>query len=226
MLFRSWTKNFKLELPESKYSGGNNSHHGYSSSTIASDGHRLYVFFGKSGVYCLDLDGDQLWHADVGKGVTGWGSSNSPVIYQNLVLINASVESKSLVALDKLTGDEVWRVDGMRQSWNTPLLVNFGRGKVEAVVVVSGQILGLEPKSGKELWRSTGFGGYICPSPVAHDGIVYAIQGSAIAIRAGGRGDVSETHRLWETPGGSTVPSPVYHDGHLYWVRGDRKSVV
>ena len=48
----------------------------------------------------------------------------------------------------------------------------------------------------------------------------YAIQGSALAIRAGGRGDVSETHRLWETPGGATVPSPVYYDGHLYWVRG------
>lgn len=215
-----WTKKFQPQLPESKYSGGNNSYHGYSSSTIASDGERLYVFFGKSGVYCLNLDGDQLWHADVGKRVTGWGSSNSPVIYKNLVLINASVESGSLVALDKMTGDEVWRTGGMRASWNTPLLVDVPGGKTEAVVVVSGQILGFEPSSGKELWRSTGFGGYICPSPVAHGGIVYAIQNSALAIRAGGRGDVSETHQLWKTPGGATVPSPVYHDGHLYWVRG------
>ena len=55
---------------------------------------------------------------------------------------------------------------------------------------------------------------------MAHGGIVYAIKNSALAIRAGGRGDVSETHRLWETSEGSTVPSPVYHDGHLYWVRG------
>jgi outer membrane protein assembly factor BamB len=215
-----WTKSFKPELPESQYSGGNNSHHGYSSSTIASDGERLYVFFGKSGVYSLDLDGDQLWHADVGKGTTGWGSSNSPVIYKNLILINASVESRSLVALDKMTGEEVWRASGMRSSWNTPLLVDVLGGKTEAVVVVSGQILGFEPSSGKELWRSKGFGGYICPSPVAHGGIIYAIQGSALAIRSGGRGDVSKTHQLWETPGGATVPSPVYHDGHLYWVRG------
>jgi len=70
-----WTKNFKPALPESRYSGGNNAQHGYAASTPATDGKRLYVFFGKSGVYCLDLKGEEIWHANVGKGTHGWGSA-------------------------------------------------------------------------------------------------------------------------------------------------------
>ncbi len=215
-----WTKHFDAKQPESTYSGGNNSHHGYSSSTATSDGKHLYVFFGKSGVYCFDLDGNQVWHTSVGDRATGWGSSNSPVLYKNLVIINASVESGSVVGLNKTTGEEVWRYKGIQSSWNTPLLVDVPEGKTEVVVVSSGHILGLDPDSGDELWRCKAFGGYICPSPVAANGIVYAIQGSALAIRAGGRGDVTETNQLWQGRGGSTVPSPVYHEGHLYWVRG------
>ncbi len=215
-----WTKDFKALQPESTYSGGNNSQHGYSSSTPASDGRRLYVFFGKSGVYCLDLDGNELWNASVGGGATGWGSSNSPVLYKDLVIINASVESGSLVALNKQSGEEVWRAKGMRSSWNTPILVNLPQGETELVVVNSGHILGFDPDNGEELWRSEAFGGYICASAIAHNDTVYALQGSTIAIRAGGRGDVSKTHELWRTSGGSNVPSPVYHDGHLFWLPG------
>ena len=100
------------------------------------------------------------------------------------------------------------------------MLVNVPDGKTEVVVVSSGHILGIDADSGDELWRCKAFGGYICPSPVAANGIVYAIQGSALAIRAGGRGDVTETNQLWKGRGGSTVPSPVYHDDHIYWVRG------
>ena len=98
-------KDFEPKQPESRYTGGNDSRHGYASSTPLIDGDRLYVFFGKSGVYCLTLDGQQIWHADVGDKATGWGSSNSPVPFGNLVIINAAVESRSLVALDKHTGE-------------------------------------------------------------------------------------------------------------------------
>ncbi len=124
-----WTKDFKPVLPESKYGpGGNESQHGYSSSTPASDGKRLYVFFGKSGVYCLDLDGNEIWQAGVGTGTHGWGSSNSPLLYKNLVIINASIESNALVALDKNSGKEVWRAKKIDASWNTPVLVNAPDG--------------------------------------------------------------------------------------------------
>jgi len=216
-----WTKDFKPKLPESKYGpGGNESEHGYSSSTPASDGKRLYVFFGKSGVYGLDLDGKEIWHADVGTGTNGWGSSNSPVLYKDLVIFNACIESGSLVALDKNTGKEAWRAKGIRESWNTPVLVDVPGGGTELVLNESSAVIGFDPADGKELWRVKGFGGYVCPSVVAHDGVVYVLRDQVLAIKAGGRGDVTDSHVLWRGKGRSTVPSPVYYDGRLYWAYG------
>lgn len=216
-----WTREFKPTLPESKYGpGGNESQHGYSSSTPACDGQHLYVFFGKSGVYCLDLDGKEVWHAGVGAGTHGWGSSNSPVLYQNLVIVNASIESGSLVGLDKTTGKEVWRAKGIGASWNTPVLVDVPGGGTELVVNESKSVLGFDPTNGKELWRVTGFGGYVCPSVVADKDVVYVVRGEALAVRAGGRGDVTASHVLWRVKGSSLVSSPVYHDGRLYWFGG------
>jgi outer membrane protein assembly factor BamB len=212
-----WTKDFKPVLPESKYQRGNDSEHGYSSSTPASDGKRLYVFFGKSGVYCLDLDGKAIWHKSVGTGTSGWGSSNSPVLYKDVVIVNGSVECGSLVALNKDTGEEVWRAKGISSSWNTPVLVDVPDKGAELVVNESRAVIGFDPASGKELWRVTGFDGYVCPSVVAHKGVVYVVRGGALAIKAGGRGDVTKTHVLWRGKGNSLVPSPVYHDGLLYW---------
>jgi outer membrane protein assembly factor BamB len=213
-----WDRQFEPRLRESKYAGGNSSRHGYSSSTPTTDGERLYVFFGKSGVYCLDLDGKELWNTTVGSDTHGWGSSNSPVLFENLVIVNASVESKSLVALNKITGEEVWRTENIRRSWNTPLLVDVPNGKTELVVSETETVLGFDPRSGEELWRVTGFGGYVCPSVVAHDGVVYIVRGNSLAIRAGGRGDVTDTHVLWRGRGRSVVPSPIYHNGHIYWI--------
>src|SRR5439155_5197389 len=146
-----WQKEFQPLLPEHQYAG-EGSYHGYSSSTPATDGERLYVFFGKSGVFCFDLDGNQLWHADVGQGIHHWGSAASPLLYKTLLIVNASVESGALVALDKKTGKEVWRAPGIRGSWNTPVLVTAPSGGRELVVSVQDRLLGLDPDTGKELW--------------------------------------------------------------------------
>src|SRR5207245_2110798 len=77
-----WQKEFEPALSEHNYEG-EGSYHGFAASTPTYDGERLYVFFGKSGVFCFDLDGNQLWHAFVGKGTNGWGSGASPVLYKN-----------------------------------------------------------------------------------------------------------------------------------------------
>jgi outer membrane protein assembly factor BamB len=222
-----WNKDFKPLLPESKYGpGGNESQHGYASSTPASDGKHLYVFFGKSGVYCLDLDGNEIWHASVGTGTNGWGSSNSPLLYKNFVILNASIESNSLVALNKSTGKEVWRAKKIRESWNTPVLVDAPGGATEVVLSENSAVIAFDPSDGKELWRVGGFGGYVCASVVAHKGVVYVVRtgarsgGSALAIKAGGRGDVADSHVLWRANGSSLVSSPVYEEGRLYWVDG------
>ncbi len=223
-----WQKEFKPQLPESEYSGGNNTWHGYASCTPASDGKALYVFLGKSGVYALDLnDGAEKWHTDVGSQTTGWGSGNSVVLTDKLVIINASIESSSLRALSKKDGSEVWRVDSIRGARNTPLLVNVPGKSSELVLSLPGSPQGLivsyNPETGAELWRCKGIpdAGYVCPSLVAHEGIVYAIGGrknTALAVRAGGSGDVTDTNLLWSTAKGSNVASPAYYQGHLYWV--------
>jgi outer membrane protein assembly factor BamB len=216
-----WDREIKPRLPESERVRD----HGYAAPTPATDGKHLYVFFGKTGVLKLDLNGELVWQTEVGDGLHGWGCGTSPVLFDNLVIVNASVESGSLVALDQATGNEVWRAGGMRSSWNTPHLVQVN-GKTELVVSVKGKILAFDPATGESLWTCEGIQDYVCPSIVSQDGIVYAIGGRssrAIAVRAGGRGDVTDTHRLWEARAGANVCSPVIHDGHLYWV-SDRNS--
>ena len=213
-----WNKIVLPKLPESDRVRD----HGFAAPTPITDGKHLYVFFGKSGVYKFDLNGNQIWNTDVGSETHGWGCGTSPVLYQNLVIVNASVESRSLVAFDKQSGKEVWRAPGMHASWNTPILVDVKGGKQELVVSVQGSILGFEPQTGEQLWSCRGVRQYVCPSAVAKDGIVCVIGGrspNAMAVRAGGRGDVTETHLLWRNNEiGSTVSSPVIIGDHVYWI--------
>jgi outer membrane protein assembly factor BamB len=214
-----WTADVPAKLPEQESIREN---HGYASSTPAADAERVYAFFGKSGVYAFDHDGRELWRADVGAGLNGWGSAASPVLVGDLVIVNASVESESLVALDRATGKEKWRSPGIRESWATPVLVTPPGGKPELVVPIIRKLLGIDPETGKQLWScDTGINWYMVPSVVAHDGVVYCVggrSGDALAVKAGGRGDVTNTHRLWAGKRGSNVTSPVYHDGKLYWM--------
>lgn len=214
-----WHKKFQPKLPEHKYRG-EGSYHGYAASTPTTDGQRLYVFFGKSGVFCFDLDGKELWQASVGDRTNGWGSGCSPLLYKNLLIINASVESGSLVALDKTTGGQVWQAQGIGSSWNTPLLVP-GKSKTELVVSISNHVVSFDPDTGKELWRAEGVHRYVCPSVVYHDDVVYVIGGghTSLAVRTGGSGDVSKSHGVWRLNKGANVSSPIYYQGHLYWTR-------
>jgi hypothetical protein len=207
-------------LPEHEYYKHESDYHGYAANTPITDGERLYVFFGKSGVYCFDLDGKELWHESVGKNTNGWGSGASPILYKDLLIVNASIESGAMVALDKTSGKEIWRAKGINSAWNTPVLVPLESKQVELVVSMNSWVLGINPDDGKELWRADGVHSYVCPSVIAHDGIVYAIGGgnTSLAVRAGGRGNVTKTHTVWYSKkAGSNVASPVYHDGHLYY---------
>ncbi|MHC1765308.1 MAG: PQQ-binding-like beta-propeller repeat protein [Verrucomicrobiia bacterium] len=213
-----WTKDVPATQPEEVKVRD----HGYASSTPVADDERLYVFFGKTGVFAFDHSGRQLWHADVGSTTHGWGSAASPILYKDYVVINASVESESLVALNKVTGKEAWRAGGIKESWNTPILVPVSGGRKELVMAIFGKVLGFDPDTGEQLWSCpTGIGWYMVPSLVYHQDIVYCIggrTGGALAVRVGGRGDVSRSHRLWTLSKGSNVSSPIYHEGHLYWL--------
>jgi outer membrane protein assembly factor BamB len=215
-----WSKEIAPKLPEQPTIREG---HGYASSTPVADADRVYCFFGKTGVIAFDHTGREEWRADVGNKLNGWGSATSPVLVGNLVVINASVESETLDGLDRKTGKEIWRALGIKDSWCTPALVTADNGQQELVVAVFGKVLAFDPKTGKQLWScNTDIGWYMVPSLVTHGDVVYCIGGrnggGALAVRAGGRGDVTRTHRLWTLKKGSNVPSPIYHDGHLYWM--------
>lgn len=196
--------------------------HGYASSTPVATSTRLFVFFGKSGVFCFDHSGKQLWNTKVGSQLNGWGSAASLTLHGELVLVNASVESESLVALDQETGKEVWTAGGIKESWHAPVLAPRAGGKTEVIAALNGELRAFDAADGKPLWQcKTGIGWYMCPMPLVSEGIVYAIGGrggqAGVAVRTGGSGDVTQTHLLWTLQKGTNVPTPILHGGHLYF---------
>lgn len=215
-----WDSKIDSRQPESKRVRD----HGYAAATPATDGKHIYVFYGISGVVKFDLTGKKIWQTTVGDGVHGWGCGTSPVLYKNLVIVNASVESGSVVAIDKESGEEKWRVKSMNRSWSTPHLVNVG-DKQELVVNSKDEILAYDPATGDQLWKCKGIPDYVCPSIVSHEGVVYVLGGRSsmtVAVKAGGKGEVKE---LWRARVGANVTSPVVYDDHLYWV-SDRNKVA
>ena len=129
-----------------------------------------------------------------------------------------------VMAIDIRTGKQVWKTDadGFGGCWSSPILVDLADGKQELVVSVPHEIWGLDPATGDFLWFSEGVKeGPMCPTLVSQNGIVYAIggrQGGAVAVRAGGRDDVTKTHIVWRKSFGSYVTSPVLLGDYLYWV--------
>jgi outer membrane protein assembly factor BamB len=218
-----WQQAIAARLPEEERIRD----HGFAASTPAVDDQHIVCFFGKSGVIAFDHQGKEQWRADVGEKTHGWGSAASPVLWKNLVFINASVESESLVALDVRTGRQVWIADGIKEAWNTPHLVTADGNREELIVACQGTLKAFDPAKGTPLWNcATDITWYMVPSAVSHGGIVYCLGGrsgvAGLAVKAGGSGDVTSSRRLWTSLKGSNVTSPIYHEGHLYFMHENR----
>jgi len=224
-----WDQVIEPVLPEDPYAN-QFTQHGYASHTPVSDGKRIYAFFGKTGVLAFNLDGKKLWQTSVGtgSGSRGWGTASSPILYKNLVIVPASAESESLVALDQGTGKEVWRHKDrdFTSVWGTPVLVECGQGRTDLVIAIPRKIWGFDPDSGKLRWHCDGLDSdSICTSAIAGDCVVYVLEtgprgGGNIAVRAGGEGDVSKTHILWRSTERSRIVTPVLDHNRIYFVNG------
>jgi len=221
-----WDRSVPAAQPEVP-STGNIMEHGYASNGPATDGRRVYAFFSKSGVFAFDMDGNEVWRTNVGtqSGSRGWGSSGGVILYKNLVIVNASDESRSLRALDKDTGKEVWNVTSQRldSAYGTPVLYETPEGGTQLLLGVPDNLWGFDADTGKNLWYcGTGFGGNLVPGVIIGDGLAYVFGGfpntGSVAIKLGGTGDITATHVAWRGESGSYVPTPVFHDGRLYWV--------
>lgn len=220
---KQWETVEAAELPEDEYRGFI-TEHGYATNTPVVDDSGIYVFYGKSGVLAYDLSGNKRWQTSVGKESSSrrWGSSSSPVLFENLVIVVASDESESLRALDKTTGEIVWQKEasGFDLTFDTPILIEH-EGKTELVIAVPNEVWSFDPATGALNWYcEAGFDGNVSPSLVTDGTNVYGMggrQGSGAAVKVGGKGDVTESHLLWKNRYSSYVPSAVLLEGYLYW---------
>ena len=201
--------------------------HNLATPTPATDGNRVYSWFGNGQIVVLDMDGRLVWTRNLGVEVapfkTLWGHGSSPVLHDDLLILLCDHLSEAyLLAVDASTGKDRWKVDrgGDRTSHSTPLVVRGPEG-AELLVNSSERIDVYDPRSGKLLWFTGSPRQTPIPSAVFHDGRIYLSRGyrnsDYLAIRPGGRGDVTATHIEWQArSGASYVPSILYYEGLLY----------
>lgn len=203
---------------------------GYASSTPATDGERIYVSFGGRGLFAFDMSGQLIWRRSLGPVTNHHGAAGSPLLYkQTVILYQDQYRDAYIAAFDVRTGTQVWRTPRQQDiGWGTPIAVRVGD---HDEIIVNGQshVMAYHPETGAELWRCAGTSDEVIPTPVVGYGLVFCSSGRVgptLAIRPGGRGDVSRTHVAWTTPRGSPfVPSPILYDGQLYTVN-DMASIV
>jgi outer membrane protein assembly factor BamB len=203
---------------------------GHASATPATDGERIYVSFGTRGLLALDFDGNILWHRDLGPPDTYHGTAGSLLLYKNRIILYQDQYTASFIAaFDVQTGRQVWRTArDASVGWGTPIAVRVGD---HDEIIVNGQrsVYAYDPDRGTELWHCGGATYEVIPTPVVGYGMVFCASGRAgptLAIRPGGRGDVTRTHLVWTSPRGSPfVPSPILYGEYLYTVN-DMASIV
>ncbi|MGQ0737313.1 MAG: outer membrane protein assembly factor BamB family protein [Acidobacteriota bacterium] len=221
----AWERIARQEVPHEASHQDNGT---WASSSAVTDGEHLIASFESRGVFCYDLNGTLVWQKDLGdKSMRNeFGEGSTPALHGNTVVVvwDHYVPGESfVVALDKRTGHEIWRVKRDEiDTWATPLVVEHDGG---AQVVVSGmnRLRSYDLATGAVVWETEGLTMNPIPSPVSADGMVFATSGfrgnSLKAIRlAGAKGDITGTPNLVWTLNRDTpyVPSPLLYDGILY----------
>jgi outer membrane protein assembly factor BamB len=219
-----WERVAKVATPHEGY------HHQYgsfASNTPVTDGKHVYAFFGSRGIYCYDLNGKLVWEKAFQpmRMRLGFGEGVATVLDGNSLFLKFDQEQGShLLALDKQTGKEIWRVAREEgSSWSPPLIVTHN-GRKQMVVSASSKVRSYDPATGKLIWECAGLGSNVIPAPVIHAGVVYVMSGhrepNLLAIQLGREGDLTGTDAvLWtNNRGNAYTGSPVLHDGKLYFV--------
>lgn len=215
-----------------------------SSPSPVTDGKSVYVMTGTGVLKAFDFSGSPLWSRDLQReyGAFGlqWGYASSPLLADNALYIQVLHGMKTddpsyVMRVDRTNGKTVWKVDRLTDAitespdaYTTPALLRYGKS-AELVVTGGDCVTGHDLATGKELWRANGLNpdnnpSYrIVASPVIFNGIIYAPTRvkPLLALKAGGRGDVTTSHLLWSTLNGPDVPTPLT-DGQYFYVVNDR----
>jgi outer membrane protein assembly factor BamB len=210
----------------------------YANATPATDGRYVVAFFGSQGLYAYDARGRLVWKKDLGVLNAGaydipsyeWGTASSPVIYQDLVIVQCDTQTESfLLAADIKTGKTVWKTARQElPSWGTPTIYEGG-GRTELVTNASNFIRGYDPLTGRELWRLGGSSKITAPTPIFSGDLIVVASGRRpeapiFVVRAGATGDItlaagqtSSRSVAWsKQQRGPYMPTPLIYGGHLY----------
>ena len=218
--------------------------HNMATPSPVTDGRNVYTMTGTGVLKGFTADGRELWTRDIpgeyGAFGLQWGYASSPLLLDGTLYVPVLHGMKTddpsyVVAVDAATGKTRWKVDRPTaavmespDAYTTPTFVKAS-GKTEIVVTGGDVVTGHDPATGKELWRSTGLNpgnepNYrIVASPIAVDGLVIAPTRikPMLALKGGGKGDVTASHRVWSYDAGPDVPTPATDGTHLYVV-GDK----
>ncbi len=200
----------------------------YASSTPTTDGERVYAYFGNHGLLAVDLDGNIVWHEDLGEiRRVARGTSCSPLLYEDRVILfqdHGGPGGSFIAAFDRETGEPLWRTPReARVGWSSPIAIRVETAEgVRDEIITSSQyqVQAYDPETGEELWSCQGLTNEVVPSPIVGLDMIFACsgrQGPTLAIRPGGSGEVRDTHLVWDEQRGSPfVPSPLLYQGYLY----------
>jgi outer membrane protein assembly factor BamB len=198
---------------------------GYASGTPCTDGERVYAYFGNHGLFCVDWDGKQLWHQSFGEMDAYHGTSCSPLLYKDRVIVyqdHRSASGSFVAAFERKTGKPLWKTARKEKvGWGTPIAVRVGDHD-EIIVSSQFKVYGYNPDNGQVLWTCDGNLDEVTPTPVVAHGLLYCCcgrTGPTLAVKPGGKGDVTKSHLLWKVPTGSPfIPSPLVYGDQLYMV--------
>jgi outer membrane protein assembly factor BamB len=198
----------------------------FASNAPATDGQRVYAFFGSRGLYAYDMNGTLAWKKDFGQQMKmrlQFGEGAAVILHDGKLITVFDHQEEGLLAVtDAATGKDIWRIPrNQGSSWSTPLVVEHG-GRTQVVVTATPKAMAYDLETGKLIWEVSGLGLNPIPMPVQQGDIVYVMSGyrdpKLMAIRLGRTGDLTGTDAVvWEaTRGLSYTPSPVLHDNILY----------
>jgi outer membrane protein assembly factor BamB len=205
------------------------------------DGRNVWAITGTGILKAFDLAGREIWMRDIqreyGRFGLQWGYGSSPLLHDDALYVQVlhgmhTNDPSYVLRIDKATGRTVWRVERVTEArfespdaYTTPALLRYG-ANTEIVVTGGDVVTGHDPATGKELWRANGLNpsndgsNRIVASPVVYGDVIVAPsrERPMIALRAGGRGDVTRSHLLWSSGNGPDVPTPVTDGTYLYVV--------
>ena len=220
---------WETPIPHEGVEGGHRKN-GHASATPLTDGTRVYASLGTHGLVAVDFEGKILWQHPVGSLDNYHGTAGSPVLYKDTVILYQDHKGRSFVAaFDTETGKTRWWTDRRaRIGWGTPIVIRAG-DRDELIVSSEDEVNAYNPRNGMSLWTASGNTFEVIPTPTVGHGLVFCSSGRAgptLAIRPGGKGDVTDTHVVWQAiKGSSFVPSTIIVGEQLYMVN-DMSSVV